>query len=202
MYKCKHCGQEFETKYQLSGHSTRCEKNPRYQHNCKVCNENLSRYNSKHTNRYQTLSLIDEITLRKVVNESQSYSEVLTKLGYTERGGEIYRILKDRLSKFNIDTSFFKGKAHGKTHNRKYDLSEVFIQHSLYRGKLIYLMVNNNIKPYKCECCGISEWMNKHITLQVHHINGDHFDNRLENLQILCPNCHSQTNNFGGANVK
>ncbi|WP_442911560.1 HNH endonuclease [Lachnospira sp.] len=44
--------------------------------------------------------------------------------------------------------------------------------------------------------CGISEWLGNPITIQLHHINGDREDNRLENLIMLCPNCHSQTHNF------
>ena len=64
--------------------------------------------------------------------------------------------------------------------------------------KLKNRLFNEGVKEYKCEKCGISEWNGKHITLEIHHINGNHNDNRLENLQILCPNCHSQTINFNG----
>lgn len=61
-------------------------------------------------------------------------------------------------------------------------------------------LFESGLKEYKCECCGISEWQGKPITLQVHHINGNHFDNSLENIQILCPNCHSQTDNYCAKN--
>lgn len=64
--------------------------------------------------------------------------------------------------------------------------------------KLKKRLFNEGVKEYKCEKCGISEWNGEHITLEIHHINGNHSDNRLENLQILCPNCHSQTINFNG----
>jgi Helix-turn-helix domain/HNH endonuclease len=52
-----------------------------------------------------------------------------------------------------------------------------------------------------CEGCGISDWRGRPLTLALHHINGDGRDNRVDNLQILCPNCHSQTENFAGRNV-
>ena len=51
------------------------------------------------------------------------------------------------------------------------------------------------------ECCGISSWNEKEITLQLHHKDGNHSNNKLSNLVILCPNCHSQTNTYGGKNT-
>jgi Winged helix-turn-helix DNA-binding/HNH endonuclease len=51
----------------------------------------------------------------------------------------------------------------------------------------------------RCKC-GIDEWLGRPIALQLHHINGDGQDNRLENLVLLCPNCHSQTDTWGGRN--
>ena len=58
------------------------------------------------------------------------------------------------------------------------------------------------IRPHKCECCGLSEWNELPITLQAHHIDGDRTNNVLDNLSLLCPNCHSQTDNFGSKNIK
>ena len=58
------------------------------------------------------------------------------------------------------------------------------------------------MKENKCEVCGITEWQGAPIICELHHINGDTTDNRIENLQILCPNCHSQTDNFRRRNVK
>jgi 5-methylcytosine-specific restriction endonuclease McrA len=52
----------------------------------------------------------------------------------------------------------------------------------------------------RCQRCGISAWLGGRLSLELHHINGDGQDNRLENLQILCPNCHSQTDSWGGKN--
>jgi 5-methylcytosine-specific restriction endonuclease McrA len=57
------------------------------------------------------------------------------------------------------------------------------------------------LKENKCEDCGLFIWQGKPLSLALHHINGDGHDNRLENLALLCPNCHSQTPNFGVKNI-
>ena len=57
-------------------------------------------------------------------------------------------------------------------------------------------------KECRCEKCGNTEWFGKPIPLELHHINGDNNDNSLENLQMLCPNCHAFTYNYGGKNQK
>lgn len=53
------------------------------------------------------------------------------------------------------------------------------------------------LKNRRCERCGLTQWRGRPICLELHHVNGDRLDNRLESLQLLCPNCHSQTENFG-----
>ena len=59
-----------------------------------------------------------------------------------------------------------------------------------------------HLHGYKCAICGISDWMGLPLTLQVDHINGVNNDNRIENLRLLCANCHSQTDTFGSKNIK
>src|SRR4051794_22650016 len=63
-------------------------------------------------------------------------------------------------------------------------------------------LVEAGIKQDRCEVCRLDSWRGMPITLALHHRNGVRDDNRLENLAILCPNCHSQTENFGGRNTK
>lgn len=83
-------------------------------------------------------------------------------------------------------------------------LSQILVENSTYQNmkRLKIRLMNEGYKENKCECCGIYDWNGKPLVLQIHHINGKHNDNRIENLQILCPNCHSQTDNFCGANIK
>lgn len=67
-------------------------------------------------------------------------------------------------------------------------------------GILLHPLIQ--IRGHKCECCKLTEWLGQPINLQVHHIDGDKTNNELKNLQLLCLNCHSYTNNFGSKNNK
>jgi DNA-binding transcriptional ArsR family regulator len=66
------------------------------------------------------------------------------------------------------------------------------------RGHLKLRLLAAGLKFNRCEVCGIAEWLGRPLSMALHHVNGDGRDNRLENLQFLCPNCHSQTENFSG----
>lgn len=66
--------------------------------------------------------------------------------------------------------------------------------------KLRKKLIEDGLKKEQCEICGLNEWMNKKIPLELHHIDGDRYNNDLSNLQILCPNCHSLTPNHSKKN--
>lgn len=68
------------------------------------------------------------------------------------------------------------------------------------RDHLKRRLLKAGLKSERCEECGLAEWRGKPLRVALHHVNGDGYDNRLENLAFLCPNCHSQTPNFGGRN--
>lgn len=83
----------------------------------------------------------------------------------------------------------------------KLDLQDLFVKGTkkVNNQHLKLRLISEGIKSDACECCGTGPTYNgRPLTLQVHHVNGDNTDNRIDNLQILCPNCHSQTENYSG----
>lgn len=66
------------------------------------------------------------------------------------------------------------------------------VHSSILRDKLI----REKIREKKCERCGLSSWLDEELSLELHHIDGNHYNNNFDNLQILCPNCHSLTQNY------
>ena len=82
-------------------------------------------------------------------------------------------------------------------------LVSILVKESRYQSnKLRKRLIREGIKQRRCECCGITSWNGKPAPLELEHINGDKQDNRLENLLILCPNCHAQTDTYRGKNTK
>ena len=70
------------------------------------------------------------------------------------------------------------------------------IQSNKVRKKLL----EEGYKEYRCECCGLSEWLGEPIPLELHHQDGNRFNNMLSNFQLLCPNCHAKTDSYRGKN--
>lgn len=144
----------------------------------------------------------------EAVKTSLSYVEVMRKLGLKAAGSN-YDTVKRKIKELSLDTSHMTGKAWNQ--GKKYKpvkepkpLEEILIEHSTYVSTfhLKERLLKEKIKEYKCECCGRIEWMGKPIALELHHINGIKDDLRIENLQILCPNCHAFTDNYRAKNIK
>ena len=141
--------------------------------------------------------------LEEKIKDCYSFLELCRRLGLKPEGSNP-TTLRKKLIEFGIDFSHFTGQGWNRNpqnpvYKKKYqaNLCEYSSLSSANVKKLVYRL---GLKENKCECCGLTEWQGKPITCELHHINGDKTDNRLENLIILCPNCHSQTDNFRNKN--
>ena len=139
--------------------------------------------------------------LEEKVKDCYSFAELCRRLGLKPEGSNPKTVRK-KMDEFGVDYSHFTGQGwnklgHPSFGNSGKSLEEYFVEHGEKKsGNVRERLLNNGLKENKCEKCGITEWNGLPITIQLHHINGIHDDNRLENLMMLCPNCHSQTETF------
>lgn len=136
------------------------------------------------------------------VKESGSLRQVLQKLNLKEAGGN-YQCAKERIKKLNLNTSHFHGQGwnKGKTLPKRQPIESYLIEGKLIQSNnLKKRLIAEGLKEHKCECCGITEWNEKPAPIELDHIDGDRYNNTLNNLRILCPNCHAQTDTYRGKN--
>ena len=144
--------------------------------------------------------------LEENIKDCYSFAELCRRLGLKPEGSNP-KTLRKKMDEFGIDYSHFTGqKWRQNTDNPIYVdkyLPKLCEHSSLSSTNVKNLLDKLKLKNInKCENCGLTEWQDKPIICELHHINGDSTDNRIENLQILCPNCHSQTDNFRSRNRK
>ena len=146
--------------------------------------------------------VVDEEMLRTAVPACRSIAGVVLALGL-EPSGQRCRIVRDEISRLELDIAHFVGQAHlrGIPSSRRLPPEKVLI----FRPEQYYRRDSAIIRralitcgvPERCAGCGTGpEWHGKPLTLEIDHVNGDFRDNRRENLRLLCPNCHATTNNY------
>jgi hypothetical protein len=135
-----------------------------------------------------------EDELRAAVVASRSFSEVLRRLGMRAAGGN-HGTVKKYAAQWGIPTGHFDPHAVQRSSLARFHeprpLHEVLVEHSTYsRGSLKKRLFDSGLKPRRCELCGQGEsWRGRRMALILDHVNGVGDDNRLENLQVVCPNC-------------
>lgn len=95
------------------------------------------------------------------------------------------------LQKMGIDYQGQQSKKGRVTNCYKSSFEYLGTNKSIKSTTLKEKLIRDGLKQAKCELCGLSEWMGVTLTLELHHKDGDHYNNSLNNLAILCPNCHS-----------
>ncbi len=143
--------------------------------------------------------------LIEAVQTSKSYRSVLIKNNLVPAGGN-YTQIKKRISELNLDTSHFTGKGWntgGFTPVPAEPLENLLVKNrSVQSYKLKNKLFAAGIKKRECELCGWKiQSKDGRIPVELDHINGDRLDNRLKNLRILCPNCHSLQPTHRGKNI-
>lgn len=136
------------------------------------------------------------MTIEEAVKQAKSYGEVMVLLGYKSRGGNTYQKLRKEIETIGCDTSHFE--------SAQYDEDMIFVENSTYKNmaRLKKKILEKKLIPYKCSICGnAGTWKGKTLSLQLHHKNGRNNDHRICNLTFLCPNCHTQTENYGSKNL-
>lgn len=142
--------------------------------------------------------------LKEAVKLSSSIRQTLERLNVIPAGGN-YKTFHKAVNHFNIDISHFTGADFT---GRKFPKRRQKIEKYLYKGSTInsstlrIYLLEDKIFEHKCYKCNLSVWNDLPIPLELEHINGINNDNRLENLTLLCPNCHAQTDTYRGKNIR
>lgn len=150
-------------------------------------------------------NVISKERAEEICKQVYSVADFCRMVGWKPVGGN-YRIFYKYVKEYNLDISHFTGQKSNLGNKNNVGLPEerFFRKDKLIKSSDLMKKLLSIGREYRCENknCGISEWHGKAIKLQIHHIDGDHFNNELDNLQILCPNCHSQTDTYAGKKNK
>lgn len=148
-----------------------------------------------------------EEQFKEAIKNSKSYRQVLIKIGLIEAGGN-YEQVKRYIKEYKLDISHFTGKAWNKglkgIGKPRLPLEKILVRDSDFQSfKLKNRLFNAKLKFKYCEQCGwAKQTVDGYLPLELDHINGDRHDNRLGNLRILCPNCHSLQPTHRGRNMR
>lgn len=144
--------------------------------------------------------------IEQFVKDSKSYAELARKCGYGQSSGSSIAQMHQMIDQYGFDISHFTGQGWllGRTYksDRYVPFNEYIKGEHAQTNKLRKKLLREGLKEYVCECCLNTIWNGVPIPLEVHHVDGDKNNNTIENLQLLCPNCHALTDNYKGKNIQ
>ncbi len=141
--------------------------------------------------------------LIQAIQTSNSYAEALRKIGLIPIGGN-YATIRKAIKQYNLDTTHMTGQlwSKGRIIGPKVPITEYLTNSkSINTHNLRLRLLHEKYFKPKCQNCFNETWQGKPIPLELHHIDGNRLNNNLKNLNLLCPNCHSQTDNYRGKNI-
>lgn len=137
----------------------------------------------------------------KALESSLSIREIIFKLGLIPAGGN-YSTAHQTIKRLNLSTLHLTGRK-GQTYSPKRPIEDYLSNtHSIQSFKLKNRLIKDKYFEEKCYSCNNITWLQGKIPLELEHINGNHLDNSLDNLTLLCPNCHALTSTYRGKNKK
>jgi transposase len=157
----------------------------------------LKTFGHKKINKWSKDKLLNAVKMAECKSDVLRAMDISTKSGNFQTLDKYCRI-------YSIDTSHLKYQYRGNKFESKKTNEEIFtINSNFSKGSLKKRIIQCGLIEYKCSKCNNDGfWVGKKLVLQLDHINGTTYDNRLCNLRFLCPNCHSQTKTFGAKNKK
>lgn len=153
---------------------------------------------------YMRRKTLNDAALREAVANAKSVAGVLRLLGLQVAGAN-YRTVNRAVSELCLDTSHWTGQGHRKGMRiptvPAQPLAALLVAGSHYRTSRLRLrLIEEHILPHQCSECRLTEWRGGPIPLELDHRDGDHTNNLLQNLRLLCPNCHALTDTYRGRN--
>ena len=151
---------------------------------------------TRHYRKYTDAQLIEAVAL------STSYAQVIKRLGLVPAGGN-YVNVQGYIKKLGLDTAHFLGQrsSGGKVFGPKRPIWDYLNNKCAIQSHCLKMrLIKEGIFKHKCSSCRRTKWLGATIPLELEHKDGNHQNNALENLCLLCPNCHALTPTYRGRN--
>ena len=193
---CQNCNKEFQSKVIIENKERNLQRR-KYCLDCSPFDNPIKKIiPNKRTSIIWTTPLEE---FKNIVNLSNTITECLQKLGLVNKGRN-NKTLLTRINEENISIEHIRKSPSNIGSNKRIPLEEYLIEGREIHGSVIKKrLVEAGMMKDECSVCGqLPEWNGKPLSLELDHINGNRLDNRIENLRIICPHCHSQTDTFRG----